>query len=47
MVGNLNEKYHNIFVTNTVLKAATLCTNYMLQFVLLPQMTQERKLSFR
>jgi len=46
MLQNLNKKYHNVFFTNTVFKVAMLCTTSVLQFVLLRQMTQERKLSF-
>ena len=41
--GKLNDKYHNIFFTNTVFNAAVLCITSVLQFLLLPQMKQERK----
>jgi len=41
--GKLNDKYHIIFFTNTEFNAAVLCTTSVLQFVLLPQMQQERK----
>jgi hypothetical protein len=43
MLGKLNDKYHNIFFTNTVFNAAVLCTSSVLQFFLLPKMKQERK----
>jgi len=43
MLGKLNDKYHIIFFTNTVFNAALLCTNAVLQFLLLPQMKQERR----
>jgi hypothetical protein len=42
MLGKRNDKYHIIFFTNTVFNAAVLCTTSVLQFVLLPQMKQER-----
>jgi len=41
--GKLNDKFHIIFFTNAVFNAAVLCTTSMLQFVLLPQMKEERK----
>ena len=43
MLGKLNDKYHIICFTNAVFNAAVLCTTSMLQFLLLPQMKQERK----
>jgi len=43
MVGKLNDKYHIIFFSNTVFNAAVPCTTFVLQFLLLPQMKQERK----
>jgi len=43
MLGKLNDKYHIIFFTNIVFIAALLCTTSVLQFLLLPQMKQERK----
>jgi len=43
MLGKLNDEYHIIFLTNTVFNAALLCTTSVLQFLLLPQMKQERK----
>ena len=39
----LNDKHHMIFFTNTVFKVAVFCTTSVLQFLLLPQMKQERK----
>ena len=41
-VGKLNDKYHIIFFTNTVLNAAVLSTTSVLQFISLPQMKKER-----
>jgi len=43
MLGKLNEKYNIIFFTNTVQCSAVLCTTSVLQFLLLPQMKQKRK----
>jgi len=43
MVGKLNDMYYIICFTNTVFNAAMLCTISVLQFLLLPQMKQERK----
>jgi len=43
MLGKLNDKYRIIFFSNTVFNAAMLCTTYVLQFLLIPKMKQERK----
>jgi len=43
MLGKLNDKFHIIFFTDTVFNAAVLCTNSVLQFLLLPEMKQEEK----
>jgi hypothetical protein len=43
MLGKLNDKYHIIFFTNTVFNAEVLCATSVLQFLLLPQIKQERK----
>jgi len=43
MLGKLNDKYHFNFLTNKVFNAAVLSTTSVLQFVLLPQMKEERK----
>jgi hypothetical protein len=41
--GKTEWQYHIIFFTNTVFNAAVLCTTSVSQFLLLPQMKQERK----
>jgi hypothetical protein len=43
MLGTVNDKYHVIFFTNTVFNAAVFCTTSVWQFLLCPQMKQERK----
>jgi hypothetical protein len=43
MMGKLNDKYQIICFTNTVFNAALLCTISVLQFLLFPQLKQERK----
>ena len=42
MLAKLNDLYHIISFTHTVFNAAVLCITSVLQFVLLPQMEQER-----
>ena len=41
MLGKLNDKYHIIVFTDTVVTAAVLCTTSVLKFLSLPQMIQE------
>jgi len=42
-MGKLNYKYHIIFFTHATFNTAVLCTNSVLQFLLIPEMKQERK----
>jgi hypothetical protein len=43
MLGKLKDKYHIIFITDTVFNAAVLCTTSVLQFLLLPQIQKKGK----